>query len=26
MRNFFNTSLVLGGGYKYKVGKNFFLL
>jgi len=24
MRNFFNTSLVLGGGYKYKVGKNFF--
>ncbi len=24
MRNFFNSSLVLGGGYKYKVGKNFF--
>jgi len=24
MRNSFNTSLVLGGGYKYKVGKNFF--
>jgi opacity protein-like surface antigen len=26
IRNFFNTSLVLGGGYKYKVGKNFFYL
>jgi len=24
MRNFFNTSLVIGGGTKYKVGKNFF--
>jgi outer membrane protein W len=24
MRNFFNRSIVLGGGYKYKVGKNFF--
>jgi hypothetical protein len=24
MRNFFNRSLVLGGGAKYKVGKNFF--
>jgi len=24
MRNFFNSSLVLGGGTKYKVGKNFF--
>jgi hypothetical protein len=24
MRNFFNRSIVIGGGYKYKVGKNFF--
>jgi outer membrane protein W len=24
MRNFFNRSFVIGGGYKYKVGKNFF--
>jgi len=24
MRNFFNSSFVLGGGTKYKVGKNFF--
>ncbi|HLZ17321.1 MAG TPA: porin family protein, partial [Cyclobacteriaceae bacterium] len=24
MRNFFNRSLVFGGGAKYKVGKNFF--
>ena len=24
MRHVFNTSLVVGGGYKYKVGKNFF--
>jgi opacity protein-like surface antigen len=26
MRNFFNSSLVIGGGTKYKVGKNFFFV